>query len=120
MTNEDALVSPEQMKSLARRLERCPQISRLNHGEHHEAWTLVHALSDLGGSCGAYLDILPSLLDDSLEGEELVLRLIDVANELSHVLYHIEDPQFFREFLEPLRDDWEQTRGVQDRGPTAR
>jgi hypothetical protein len=50
---------------------------------------------------------------------DTLVRLIDVVNELAHLLYHVEDPQFFREFLEPLRDGWEKTRGVRDGGLSA-
>jgi hypothetical protein len=104
------LSSTEAIKALAARLERCPQIASLNDEGHNEAWTLVHSLSDLATSSEAYLMVLPTLLDERLEGDELVQRLIDVVTELQHMLYHLEDARFFRQLLEPLRQDWEKAR----------
>ncbi len=104
------LSSAEAMKALAERLERCPQIAKLNDEGHNEAWTLAHSLSDLADASDAYLKILPTLLDESLQGDELIQRLIEVGNELQHMLYHLEDPRFFRQLLGPLRQDWEKAR----------
>jgi hypothetical protein len=104
------LSSTAAVKALAARLERCPQIASLNDEDHNEAWTLAQSLSDLAASSAAYLKVLPTLVDERLEGNELVQRLIDVVNELQHMLYHLEDPRFFRQLLEPLRQDWEKAR----------
>ncbi len=104
------LSSTEAMKALAARLERCTQIASLNDDGHNEAWTLTHSLSDLAASSEAYLKVLPTLVDERLEGDRLVQQLIDVVNELQHMLYHLEDPRFFRQLLEPLRQDWQKAR----------
>jgi hypothetical protein len=39
--------------------------------------------------------LLPRLLNDSLEPDELNEVLLDIGEELRHVLYHIRDPKFF-------------------------
>ena len=109
---ENPLSSVEATKVLAERLERCEQIARLNGDGYNEAWTVAHALADLASSSEAYLKALPTLVDESVEGDELVQRLIQVVNELQHMLYHLEDPKFFRQLLEPLRADWEKSRAV--------
>jgi hypothetical protein len=77
---------------------------------HDEAGTLAHAIADLADSSRDYLEILPRLLDEQLVGDELVLELIGVKNGLAHTLYHIEDPRFFRQGLDQLRDDWKKSR----------
>lgn len=98
------------MKELVGRLERCPPISNLSDGAHNEAWVLAQSFSDIANSSEAYLRLLPTLVEAKPEGSELVQRLIDVVNELQHVLYHLEEPRFMRQLLEPLRDDWEKAR----------
>jgi hypothetical protein len=104
------LSSAEAMKGLVARLERCSQIANLSDESHNEASTLAHSLSDLADASDQYLKVLPSLLDESLQGDELIQRLVDVVNVLQHMLYHLEDPRFFRQFLGPLRDGWEKAR----------
>jgi hypothetical protein len=102
--SQNPLASPEAMKSLVERLTRCPQVAKLSDDGHDEAWTLVHSLSDLADSSAAYLAELPALLKEGLEGDELIQRLIAIAvGELQHMLYHLEDPRFFRELLSPVR-----------------
>ncbi len=103
-------MSPEEMKALATRLGHCHQVASLNREGHDEAWTLAQALDDLGDAASKYLELLPGLLDPRLEGEELMQRLIEILLPVQHMLYHAEDPLFFREFLEPLRNDWERER----------
>jgi hypothetical protein len=98
------------MKALVARLERCSQITNLSDASHNEAWTLAHSLSDIADASDEYLKVLPSLRDVSLQGDELIQRLIDVVNGLQHMLYYLEDPRFFRQFLGPLREDWEKAR----------
>jgi len=116
--SENPLASGEAMKALAERLKRCPQIAKLTDEVHSEAWTIAHSLSDLADSSEAFRKLLPRLVDESIEGDELVQRLIEVVNELQHMLYHLEDPRFFRQLLGPLREDWEKARAAPP--PTAR
>ena len=106
--------TPEQsaalVKSLAERLEALPAISSLSTAKESEPWILAHSLIDIADASEAYLDRLPALLDSNLQGEDLVQLLIELSNDLQHVLYHLEDPRFLRELFAPLREDWEQQR----------
>jgi hypothetical protein len=111
--NPNPLSSTLAMKDLVERLERCPQIAKLSDQSHNEASTIAHSLSDLADTSDGYLKILPSLVDTSLQGDELIRRLIEVVNQLQHMLYHLGDPRFFRDLLGPLQQDWDETRKSQ-------
>jgi len=39
--------------------------------------------------------LLPKLLNEDLSPEELNEVLLDIGEELRHILYHIKDPRFF-------------------------
>ncbi len=84
------LSSAEAMKALAERLERCPQIAKLNDEGHNEAWTLAHSLSDLADASDAYLKILPTLLDESLQGDELIQRVEAAAESDRDLFEHVK------------------------------
>jgi uncharacterized protein YecE (DUF72 family) len=105
-------VSPDEIQFLAERLQRCGQIARLDGKDYREAWTIVHSLSDLGDAATHYLSQLPALFAAGLEGDDLIKQLMDLLPDLQHMLYHLEDPRFFRQFLEPLRAEWEKTRSA--------
>ncbi len=102
--------SASALNSLADRLASCHQIAELSDGNHNEAWTLAHSLSDLADSSEAFLKAVPVLLDDRLVGDDLIQKLLEVVTPLQHMLYHLEDPRFLRQLLDPLRQDWDKAR----------
>ncbi len=58
--------------------------------------TIAHALSDLEDSfCVVVKELLPKLLDETKSAEELDELLLDVGEELRHILYHIKDTRYF-------------------------
>jgi hypothetical protein len=92
----------DQYKRLAERLNRCDSVTRFDADGRKEAWTLALTLLDLAESFRTYLDEqLPRLTDEELDCEEIQGVLLDIGEELRHVLYHIRDPRFFAY----LRDD---------------
>lgn len=85
------------ISALAERLSRCESVRRLDENGEEEAWTLAHAFSDLEQSFQTVLqDHLPRLTQDSLEPEEASDLLLDIGEELRHILYHVHDPKFYR------------------------
>jgi hypothetical protein len=89
----------EAIAELTKRLADCPSVARYGPDE---AETLVHAFSDLEQSMREFLDVqLPKLADRTVRGEALECLLWDITTgEIRHILYHLQDPQFFR-ILEP-------------------
>ena len=92
---------------LTERLTNCPLITRYGP---EEVGTIVHALSDLEGSLHTFLDDqLPKLADPSARGDVLEDLLLEVREEVRHILYHLRDPEFFRQ-LDPVNPKDDNTR----------
>jgi hypothetical protein len=102
MSNTGTSDFGSELKRLAKLLEQCPQVSRLDTGAEKEAWTLAHALLDLEESCRMLVDRhMPKLRQADLTADERYNVLLEVGEELRHVLYHIKDPRFFKYLSEP-------------------
>ncbi|MGB2941003.1 MAG: hypothetical protein WBD38_11975 [Candidatus Dormiibacterota bacterium] len=110
------LASAAAIEELASRLANIARIAKLSDNDHDEPQVLAHALADLAAASEQYLKSVPDLADRRVEGEKLLLRLIEVSTQLQHMLYHLEDPRFLRQFLEPLRDEWESSRSANRTG----
>jgi hypothetical protein len=88
----------EAIAELTKRLAGSPLLARYGPDGPE---TVVHAFSDLEESIHEFLDVqLPKLADPTLRGEALDDLLLDIREEVRHILYHLQDPQFFR-ILEP-------------------
>lgn len=90
------LLTPEEVRRLVERLSRIPAVAKYDRPGEPQAATLAQSLSDLEESFRTTLGVLlPKLLDRSLEPADLNDVLLDIGEELRHVLYHIRDPRFF-------------------------
>lgn len=97
MRIQRVLEAPEKVRKLADQLGKCPQVQALDEGEEKEAWTLAHSFSDIEESFLAFLEgQLPRLLENGLEASEVYDLLLDIGEELRHILYHINDPKFYK------------------------
>jgi hypothetical protein len=66
-----------------------------------EAATLAHAFSDLEVSFRKFLDEqLPRLVTAKVSPGEVKDLLLDIGEELRHILYHIRDPKFYKYIAE--------------------
>ena len=94
------LKDAKSIKHLAEKLNQFNTISKFDSEDEPEAWRLAHSLSDLEQSFSEILDnYLPALCQ--AEAEESINRvLLDIGEELRHILYHIKDPKFFRYLME--------------------
>lgn len=97
MTRPNLLGDPAKLKALADRLSRCPEVTRYDEGENREAWTISHAFADLEESFRKFLDDhLPKLMQDQAEASRTYDLLLEIGEELRHILYHLKDPRFYR------------------------
>ena len=90
----------EKIKQLAEKLQKYECVSKFDSDDEPEAWRLAHSLSDLEQSFKRVLDnYIPALCE--ADNEEAVHNaLLDIGEELRHILYHIKDPKFFAYLLE--------------------
>jgi hypothetical protein len=101
MSRERILKNVGEWEALAKKLSKCPEVTRYDTGEEKEAWTLAHAFADLEESFHAFLEVqLPKLVKGNLQPSEMHDLLLDIGEELRHILYHIQDPKFYR-YLTP-------------------
>src|SRR5712692_3299318 len=91
------LKTVEHISELASRLSECPELTRYDSGEDKEAWALADGFSDLEEAFRPLLDeCLPKLADPQVRGEALVEVLQDSGEEFRTILWHIQEPKFYR------------------------
>jgi hypothetical protein len=105
MSKGPILLTPAATNALVERLSRLPSVSQWDQPGEPQAATLAHSLMDLERSFRTTLDeLLPKLLNEALTPEQLADVLLDIREELRHVLYHIRDPEFFGHVLDHGED----------------
>jgi len=91
-----SILTPEGRLKLIERLSSIRAVAQFDKPGETQAETLVHALMDLEQSFRAILEIhLPNLLDPSLSSEQINDVLLEIGEELRHVLYHVKDAEYF-------------------------
>jgi hypothetical protein len=105
MKRSKLLLTPDVARRLLERLNPIGRVSQFDSPGEPQAETLVHSLTDLEKSFREILDVLlPKLLSESLDSDEINDVLLDIGEELRHVLYHIRDPKYFSHVIEDERD----------------
>lgn len=85
------------LKMLAERLSTCQEVSKFDKDGHNEAWAIAHGFSDLEESFREILDVqFPKLVNEPLSQSEINDLLLDIGEELRHILYHIRDLEFYK------------------------
>jgi hypothetical protein len=86
----------EEAESLRRRLAQSAFVSRLDGDEHEEAGAIAYGLGDIAESCQEILDQrLPALRRPGISDEEIEELLIEIREDLRHILYHLSESRFF-------------------------
>lgn len=97
MNDERVLKKPKDVSALAERLSSSSEVTRFDRGREKEAWTLAHAFADLEESFVKFArHHLPRLTRDDLSPSEIRKVLLDIGEEFRHILYHLNDPKFYR------------------------
>jgi hypothetical protein len=90
------LLTVDSAKKLADRLAKVPSVSQFDLPDEPQGGTIAHALSDLEDSFQVVVnELLPKLLDETKSDADLDGLLLDVGEELRHILYHIKDTKYF-------------------------
>ena len=102
MTGKRLFEDIEDLKALADLLAVSPAAQTFDADDtRKEAWELAHTLSDLEESFSRCLDFyFPQLKQEDLGGDVRDL-LLDIGEELRHILYHIESARFYDYLLAP-------------------
>lgn len=96
MNHEQKLLTARNAKHLGDRLAKIHSVSQFDLPGEPQGGTIAHALSDFEDSFSVVLDeLLPKLLDETKSAKELDDLLLDIGEELRHILYHIQDTRYF-------------------------
>lgn len=96
MSRDRVIRNAEDMRALAELLSRCPQVSKFDDSQNREAWTLAHAFADLEDSFRRLLERqFPKLAQSELSPSEINDLLLEIGEELRHILYHIKTSGFY-------------------------
>jgi hypothetical protein len=89
-----------EVKQLAEKLQQYECVSKFDCLSESEAWRLAYSIFEMKESFRNLLDIhLPALHD--VDSEEAAQdALLDVGEELRHILYHMKDSKFFAYLFE--------------------
>lgn len=85
------------IKALADRLSRCSEVTRFDDAGAKETWIIAESLGHLEESFRKFLDEqLPRLVGGEIKESEMYDLLLDIGEEFRHILYHINEPRFYR------------------------
>ena len=100
MPNDHDNSRVKQVIGLQTVLSRLPSVTRFDTQEHCESDALAHAIDDLDASFRAFSqNIVPRLLREGLDSESVQDILLEIREELRHVVYHIRDCKTFKDIL---------------------
>lgn len=100
------LKDPKEINKLAKRLAEVDLIAKHNEGKHIEAWNIAYAFSDLEASFEKFSqDLLRKLLKSNLSDDEIKEVLIEIGEAFRHIIYHIKDSRYFKEFTKGVGEE---------------
>lgn len=90
----------QEINILAKKFQKYECVSKFDSDNDPEAWRLAHSLIDLEESFKEILNNSLPVLRKADSEEEIHDALLDIGEELRHILYHIKDPKFFSYLFE--------------------
>ena|SRR5256885_1059976 len=91
----------ERLFLLSKNLKRSAIVTSYDSSNENESDTLTHAFIDMEESFKKIENnLLPKLFENDLKGDDIDNLLLDIGEELRHILYHIKDPKYFKYLIE--------------------
>jgi len=86
----------EKLKLIIRNLEKCERVTNHNTEQENQADTLANAYIDIEESLNKIIkEQIPKLYLQDLTKEEVDDLILDIGEELRHLLYHINDTKVY-------------------------
>jgi len=86
----------EKLNVISENLRRSKKVNSFDSSHEKEADVLAYSLLDIAESSHLVLNkLLPKLVSDNVSEEVVDETLLDIGEELRHILYHIRDPKFY-------------------------
>jgi hypothetical protein len=97
MVNKLVLGDPSEVVRLATALDSLLSMRKFRQDGEPAGWNIAHGLADIEQSCKAIVDErLPALLAAAGNPVECQEVLLQIGEDLRHILYHTRDIRFFR------------------------
>ena len=85
----------EKLKIITRNLEKCERVTKLSTKEENQADTLANALIDIEDTLKKINVHITKLYLNDLKSEETDDLILELGEELRHILYHINDTSVY-------------------------
>jgi hypothetical protein len=97
MSSSRALSDARTVEKLALSLAEIPAVRKLDSPTEPQSSTLAHALGDIEESCTTLVtDRIPELLQALGDPGRMQETLVEIGEELAHILYHVRDTEYYR------------------------
>ena len=88
------------INSLAKHLSRSEKVNSFDDENGQECGRIAHSLSDIEGSMVEIFEKLaPKLENENITPDEIDDVLFDIAGELRHIAYHINEPRYWKHIV---------------------
>lgn len=85
-----------QWASLAKALEVCGRVRRVDSPDEPGSWATAHGLLDIEEALAAFAEKLKRLKSEVLDDQQVADVLLDIGEDLRHVMYHVDDMKFYQ------------------------
>lgn len=80
---------------LAETLRKSRKVNSFDTNTEQESERLANALIDIEKSLKTISEVMPKILSENIDEESIDDLLLDVGEELRHILYHIKDAKYY-------------------------
>lgn len=81
----------EKLKIITQNLEKCERVTKHSTKEENQADTLANAVIDIEDALKKINEQIPKLYLKDLTSDEVDDLILEIGEELRHVVYHIKD-----------------------------
>lgn len=85
----------EKLRIITRNLEKCERVTKHSTEEENQADTLANTLIDIEDALKKINEQIPKLYLNDLKSEEVDDLILELGEELRHILYHINDTRVY-------------------------
>ena len=86
----------EKLKALIKNLEKCERVTKYSTSEENQADTLANSFLDIENALNVIIkEQIPRLYLNDLDANDVDDLILDIGEELRHILYHIYDTKVY-------------------------
>ncbi len=85
----------QRLRIIAENVRKSKSVNSFDTNLEREADTISHALLDMQESFKIIEDLICKLHSKDISGEDIDSILLEIGEELRHIMYHIQDTRFY-------------------------